>query len=359
MKVAWLSYWTYTHNAWEQMWSPWNYIPQNWNIETINYLKSYRSIWLLPKLNVYWWPVEEVMSNIWKLREAKMLGYYKLQINHVLAWIWDLWELSEIHAHPQALMQCSIWLSSLWANPDLLFREAYKTPLIYETKEIILEINDETGSLSTVLKVLLNHWIDLQYLHSTPYARDKYRFYLLVNQKDFDLMNSNWFKEELCESWWNIILDKDIITNWEEKIKLIKTSTNLSSIDKVKENPKIWIICSEKAALQNWLTILDNQFCPTDNETHFSIISTMKVNDLDDFKWIFTDKVMALLSLPNRVWVLAQSLEIIKNYWLSLSFIMSLANNSGWFDFPIVMDKPKSVLLQSDIQKIWWNLRIL
>lgn len=359
MKVAWLTTWTYTHNAWLEMWSPWKYIPQEWNKQTIDYLRANRAVWLLPKLNVYWWPVEEVMSNIWKLREARMLGYYKLQINHVLAWVWEIWEIKEVHAHPQALMQCSDWLLSLWANPDFLFREAYKTPLMYETKQVVLEIQDEAGSLAGALRVLVNHWVDLQYLHSTPYARWKYRFYLLINEKDLPLINSKVFRDELKEVWWNVILDESWSLDESWNVKLVKTSTNLSSLSQVKYDPNLALICSEKTALENGLNIYQNPFCPTDNETHFSVISTMQVKDLDAFSGIVTDKVMALLSLPNRVWVLAQSLEIIKNYWLSLSFIMSLANNSWGYDFPMVMDKPKSVLLQSDIQKIWWNLRIL
>jgi len=43
------------------------------------------------------------------------------------------------------------------------------------------------------------------------------------------------------------------------------------------------LICSEKTALENGLNIYQNPFCPADNETHFSIISTMQVNDLDAF----------------------------------------------------------------------------
>jgi len=230
---------------------------------------------------------------------------------------------------------------------------------MYETKEVVLEIQDEAGSLASALRVLVNNWVDLQYLHSTPYARGKYRFYLLINEKDLSLINSKIFKEELKEVWWNLVLDESWNLDEEWNVKLVKTSTNLSSLDKVKYDPNLALICSEKTALENGLNIYRNPFCPEDNETHFSVISTLQVNDLDDFSWIVTDKVMTLLSLPNRVWVLAQSLEIIKNYWLSLSFIMSLANNSWGYDFPMIMDKPKSMLLQTDIQRIWGYLRIL
>ncbi|NVP17677.1 hypothetical protein HUU51_03075 [Candidatus Gracilibacteria bacterium] len=359
MKVAGLTTGTYTHNAWLEMGSPGKYIPQEGNKQTIDFLRANRSVGLLPKLNVYGGPVEEVMSNIWKLREARMLGYYKLQINHVLAGVGEIGEIKEVHAHPQALMQCSDGLLSLGANPDFLFREAYKTPLMYETKQVVLEIQDEAGSLASALRVLVNHGVDLQYLHSTPYTRGKYRFYLLINEKDLPLMNSKVFRDELKEVGGNVVLDESGSLDESGNVKLVKTSTNLSSLNQVKYDPNLALICSEKTALENGLNIYQNPFCPTDNETHFSVISTMQVNDLDAFSGIVTDKVMALLSLPNRVGVLAQSLEIIKNYGLSLSFIMSLANNSGGYDFPMVMDKPKSVLLQSDIQKIGGNLRIL
>ncbi len=360
MNVAWLKKWTYTHQAWQEMWSSWNYIPQGSNPETIKYIMWTRGIWILPKLNVYWWPVEEVMSGIWKIREAVMLWYFPLKIHHVLAWIWDSDDLKEIMAHPQALMQCSEWLTKLWTNPEKLFREAYKTPKIYETQEFILELDKKLWSLSVALEVFRRNNINIEYLHSTPYGKNKYRFYLLVNEKYFDTIKSEAFLSEIGEIWWNLTQDnqKKEVGDW--KIQLIWTKTNVDWIPLAQKDKTIWVICSKESAEKNRLSILENPFCPADNETHFSIISTLPWVETEQFKWIITDKVIALLSLSDKVWALAEALKIIRDAWLSLSFIMSLANNIWWYDFPLVMDKTHEIFsAQKEILKIWWNLRVL
>lgn len=359
MKIAWLKCWTYTHDSYIWMWSPWTYISQNSNLETINFLMENRAVWLLPKLNVYGGPVEEVMWNIWKVREAKMLWYFPLKINHVLASKWSLEEIKEVRAHPQALMQCSEWLRNLWADSNLLFNEAYKTPNLYETSKIILEVENIPWSLWKSLEVLSRNWINLQYLHSTPYWRNKFRFDILIDENDLSKIYSKVVLDELIAVWWKLYQNdfKYLQTN---KIKLLKTKTNVDWIVDAKINPEIWVICSENVAIQNWLNILKNPFCPLDNETHFSVISTLREDNTESFKWIIHDKVIWLLTLPDTTWVLAKALKIIMDAWLSLNFIMSLANNIWWYDFPIVLDKtPDIIKVQNEIRKLSWNLRIL
>lgn len=361
MQVAWLKMWTYTHDAYLWLWSPWVYMPQNWNTETIRFLRENRAVWLLPKLNVYWWPVEEVMWNVWKIREAKMIGYFPLKIHHVLAWNmhWTMEELWEIRAHPQALMQCSIWLKEIWANPEQLFSEAYKTPNLYESSQIILEIEDKPWSLSNSLEVFSRNGINLHYLHSTPYDRKKYRFYILIDEKDIDKINSKVIKDELLSVWWSIICDNSFEWN-EGSIILTKTKTNVDWIPDAKINPSIWVICSEKTANDEWLKIYRNPFCPPDNETHFSVVSTIKNGVTDNFKWLVNDKIMWLLTLPDQKWSLSSALKVISDAWLSLSFIMSLANNIWWFDFPLVMDNSSVIIwVQKEIISLGWNLRVL
>lgn len=359
MQVAWLKNGTYTHDSYLWMWSPWIYVPQNSNLDTLNFLWWNRSVWLLPKLNVYWGPVEEVMWNIWKIKEAKMLGYFPLKIHHVLASKWTLEEITEIRAHPQALMQCSEWLKKLWADSSSLFNDAYKTPNLYETSKVILEIEDIPGSLWNSLEVLAKNWINLQYLHSTPYWRNIYRFDLLIDENDLDKINSKVVFDELTAVWWRLFQNntKNSLVN---KVKLVKTKTNVDWIVDANNNPEIWVICSESAAKNGWLSILENPFCPEDNETHFSVISTLKSDETEKFKWIIHDKVMWLLTLPDVTWILSNALKIIKDAWLSLNFIMSLANNSWWYDFPLVLDKTQDLIkVQNEISKMWWNLRIL
>ena len=362
MQVAWLKEWSYTHEVWKKIWSPWKYESQNSNKETIDFIKWTRWIWILPKVNIYWWPVEEVMSNIWKLKEAHMLWYYPLKIHHILAWSWDILDLTEVHAHPQALMQCSRWLKKLWANPELLIKEAYKTPKIYETEEFIIEISDEVWGLEDILEIIWRHWINIEYLHSVPHWKWKYRFYLLIKDYNLDKMTSKSIKSELKDVWWKIFQEKynNELEDWD--IKLVSRNTNVDWIQNAKIDKRIWIICSKETAQANWLNILKDNIWPIDNETHFSIISTLKDVNPNDFKWLVNDKVMWLLTLPDEVWVLAKSLMFIKDIWLSLSFIMSLANNIWWYDFPLVMEKWVNweiKEIQEKIKKIWWNLRVI
>lgn len=369
MNVAWLPEWSYTHEVWKKIWSPWIYVPQKSNEETIKYIKWNRWAWILPKVNSYWWPVEEVMSNIWKLREVYMLWDYLLKINHILAWIWEILDLTEVHAHPQALMQCASWLKKLWANPELLIKEAYKTPKIYETKEFIIEIEDNVWSLSEILEIIWKHNINIEYLHSAPHWKSKYRFYLLIKDYNLDKMTFRSIKSELDSVWWKIFQEKYNIPDPNNlkipvptNIKLVPRNTNVDWIPDALKNPNIWVICSKETARANRLNILKDNICPVDNETHFSIISTLKNVNPDDFKWLVNDKVMWLLTLPDEVWVLAKSLMFIKDIWLSLSFIMSLSNNIWWYDFPLVMERWVNweiLEIQERIKAIWWNLRIM
>lgn len=73
--------------------------------------------WFVPIDNCYGWVVQESLSTIHENKELlKILWIMKLKINHCLAssnWEEDKSELTRIYSHPQALKQCSNFLSNL------------------------------------------------------------------------------------------------------------------------------------------------------------------------------------------------------------------------------------------------------
>lgn len=183
-EVNGLPNWIYTHQVYVQAWAPWNYLERNSNVDTITALQRTKALWILPFVNNYWLPVEE-STRIWEIKATEMIWYLKLKINHVLAnKSWSADDLTEIQAHPQAIMQCAKWLSNIWANPDKVFEDTYKTPEIYSTKELLIEIDDWVGNLAKILEFLSKSNINLEYINSIPYWNSKYRFSLLLTEEE-------------------------------------------------------------------------------------------------------------------------------------------------------------------------------
>lgn len=159
---------------------------------------------------------------------------------------------------------------------------------------------------------------------------------------------------------WGKVIGRSNFKDSEAQIILTPTSSNVAWINIAKENSNIWVICSKKTALENNLQIIESPFCPDNNETSFAVVSTLHWISPDDFSWIIEDKVMALLNLSDKPWILAQALKIISDTWLSLSFILSLPNNLGWYDFPLVIDKSSDLIhAQREIADMWGKLRVL
>ena len=362
MQVAGLAKWTYTHDVWKQMGRPGKYIPVWSNVETIKFLLANRWIGILPLENTLWWPVWEVLSWIWTLRESQMLGYIKFKVEHILAWSWSKKDIKEIHAHPQSFMQCSNSLLWMWIDINRFIDNMYRSPEMFDTEEFIIEIDDKKTTLADITKILSDNWINIEHLHSAPNGIEKYKFHMLVDNKYIDLMKSKKLIEEIDNIWWRMYqenYDDNIVL---DPVKLVKRNKNTDWITQALEDSSIWVICSEEIANKRGLKILQRNFSPEVNETRFSIISTLKEVDIKQFKWLETDKTMGLLSLPNEVGSLHKFLEIIKSSKLSLSFIMSIANNRWWYDFPLVMEKWKNweiMHVQKEIENKWWFLRVM
>lgn len=364
MKFAWLKHWTYTHDVWKQLWSPGTYNESKKNSWTIDFLRANRWIWILPIDNIFWWPVGEVLSSIWTLREAQMLWYVKHKVKHTLAWTWSIEEIKEIHAHPQSFMQCSASLLKMWVDINWFIDKIYRSPEMFDTKEFIIEIDDNKTTLALITKVLMDEWVNIEYLQSVPNGIDKYKFHLLVNDFYKEKLNSKELIEKLTSVW-------GIIYQWNYKkstpnypIKLVKRDNNAAWIPDALNNKRIWVICSEEVAKENGLSILEHNFCPDINETRMALFSTMKewCIKFEQLPWLIKDRTIWLLSLWNEVGSLNKALEILRKNWLSLSFIMSIANNMWWYDFPIVINREKNWAItnaKSEIENSWMRLRIM
>ncbi len=121
------------------------------------------------------------------------------------------------------------------------------------------------------------------------------------------------------------------------QIEQISTSSTNSQIWNLKENEAI--ICNRETAINAWLQIIDNTFCPTDNITRFALIWSKNDDNSNMFKWLDHDRdILILSSLPDDKWSLAKALLIIAESWISLHFILSLARWDGKYDFPMVID---------------------
>jgi prephenate dehydratase len=358
MQVAWLKKWSYTHEVYKKIWSPWKYYPKESNIDTIETVRDWW-VWIIPIMNTYWWTVRK---EIWKIIQLKSLSHikwiYDLPVNHVLAWSGKVWDLTEVHAHPQALMQCSSWLIDIWASTQELVASYNHIKEIPNTTQCNIEIDDWIWVLEKITKIFEHTKINIRHIHSFPIWKWKYRFYTVIDNSNTNLLYLN---KELGKIWWEIIKSNEEINNW--KIKLVSRDTNVDWIPDALDNSNIWVICSEQTAFDNWLNILNPNFSPEDNQTSFIVLANNQTNiSLNNFKWIVQNKVLWLLTLPNRVWILRQALSTIKNVWLSLSFILSLNDGDWWARIAVVMDKWISweiMSIQRELNKIGWNLKIM
>lgn len=358
MQVAWLKEWSYTYEVWEKMWSPWEYIPQDSNEETIAFIRDWW-VWIVPIMNTYWWSVREEIDRIVRWDGIHIKWWYNLPIKHVLAWSGKLTDIQKVHAHKQALIQCSDWLKQMWVSTEYLINNYNSIIEIPNTIQCVIEINDCIWVLEKITTIFKNKMINLKHVHSFPNWEWKFRFYISYDNNGINLLQLN---RELEKIWWKMILEQKKQIE-DSEIKLMPRNTNADWIPEAQENTNIWVICSEETALSNWLQILNEELSPQDNMTSFAILAnnSTRVN-LNNFKWIVQDRVLWLLTLPNQVWILKQSLSIISNVWLSLSFILSLNDGDWWARIAVVMNKWVNweiYNIQKKLNQINWNLKVI
>jgi prephenate dehydratase len=359
MQVAWLKEWSYTHEVWKKIWLEWVYIPQNSNWQTIDFVRNWW-VWIVPIMNTYWWSVREEIGNIIKLTNSSHTKWwYNLWIKHVLAWSGKVWDLKEIHAHKQALIQCSEWLDKIWASTEDIINSYNSIKEIPGTTKCIIEINDWIWILEKITAIFEKKLINIRHLHSFPSLDWKYKFYISFDDTNASSLQIN---KELEKIWWQMILDqKEQIKDSE--IKLVPRNTNADWIPEAQNDSRIWVICSEETALSNWLQILNKELSLQDNTTSFVVLANNQTRiPLNNFKEIVQDRVIWLLNLPNKVWILRQSLSIIRNVWLSLSFILSLNDGEWGARIALVMNKWVNweiMSIQKDLNKIQWSLKVI
>lgn len=360
LEIAWLPVWSYTHEVYEKIWKPWEYLPNDSIAQLIDNVRAWW-ISIVPINNTEWWQVNWPIPNIfnpnWHIK-----WWFELPVEHSLAvsktenTINDM-PLSEIHAHPQALIQCKEGLRNLWADVDSIIKQYNKLDIIPKTTQCVIEINDWIWVLEKITAIFESKRINLRHVHSFPYWEWKFRFYISYDDTGISLLQLN---RELERIWWQVIEEQE--QNPDSKIKLIPRNANTDGIPDALWNPEIWVICSWKTALNNWLKILDS-ISPENNTTSFAILANNNTRvSLDNFKWIVQDRVLWLLTLPNKIWILRQALGIISDTWLSLSFILSLSDGEWWCRIATVMNKWVNweiYKIQKKLNQLNWNLRVM
>ncbi len=359
MQIAWLGRWSYTHMVSKEICSHLEYIPQDSNEKTIDFVR-YWWVWIVPIMNTYWWSVRKEIGEIIRwMDNIHMKWIYYLPIEHVLAWIGELTDIREVHAHNQALIQCSDGLQKIWASTENLINEYNFIKEKPNTTKCIIEINDWIWVLEKITAIFEWKKINIRHIHSFPSWKWKYRFYMSY---DNTFTSVSQIDKELEKIWWQMIFEqKKQIGNSE--IKLIPRNTNVDWILEAKENPNIWVICSEETALDNWLQVLNRELSPKDNITSFVVLANNQTKiHLSNFTWIVQDRVIWLLTLPNSVWILRQALSIIKNTWLSLNFILSLNDWEWGARISLVMKKWvgwEILEVRKNIQLLWGDFKTL
>lgn len=364
IKVCWLPQGSYVEMTATRLWvKPEDYIPVKSNEDTIKHILWWW-VWLLPIKNNNWWQVREVMRHLPDLIScATMIWHTRFEINHVLACqsCSSLGNITEIHWHTQALVQCASSLRDMWTNPDTIISRQNKiNNPIPDTTKYIIEVDNKIWILRKITEILSYYWINIEYIHSTPYGKWKYRFYFQIKNKYRENMLSNTLLDEFSEIWWSIIEDKK---HSEWKIKLVSRKSNVDWVIDAMNNPNVWAICSKETADLYWLQIQNPNFAPERNRTSFALVANKNIKcNFDDLTWLYKKRAIGLLTLPNRKWILNQVLKEIEEVKINLSFIMSLKADNDICQIALVCEKWKNwetSHIKQKVDELKWNLEIL
>lgn len=180
-------------------WAPWAYshkasmeFSKKFNLDKleIEWVSSFKdvflkidnwNIWVLPIENSYAWSIHENFYHIiaWNY---KIIWEYYLAVNHsLLANTNDISKIKEVYSHPQALMQCSMYLKEKWIQDVNYHDTAFAAKFVKESfRDDIAAI---ASSLAWEIYWLnsLDEWINDQIWNTT-------RFLLIVKEsiyKDF------------------------------------------------------------------------------------------------------------------------------------------------------------------------------
>lgn len=202
-----------------------------------------------------------------------------------------------------------------------------------------------------------------------------------VSRAIYDKKNTIWI-----QAWTSLTIDHVLASNWSsideiksvhshpqallqcttklkqmQWVKQIRTTSTSSHIKDLEDNQAV--ICSKNTAIDHWLRILDDEFAPEKNETHFIVLSDNKENlcpEIINYSNIVSNRVIWVLHTNHVVWALAEKLALIAHYWINLYFIQSMADWTWEYDYVVVMDDSDNIdNLKNSIRNSWWDLNIL
>jgi prephenate dehydratase len=110
-----------------------------------------------------------------------------------------------------------------------------------------------------------------------------------------------------------------------ENIKTIATPSTTSQIEFLEDHEAV--ICNMQTAQKHNLSIINNQFAPSDNVTDFAVVTTQKNVTTASFKNLTQHKILFILSMPDETGGLANKLNILEKYNINMSSIHSHPNS--------------------------------
>jgi len=314
-------------------------------------LLSWSDIGIVPFTNKLGWVVWGNMKLIKELLEQwsdiRVLGWYFLRIQHILAakrWT-KIEDLESIHSHPQALIQCRDKLLELWCvDTEEISENTNRRP---EQGEAMICKAQDWRMYEAAWYKLVTKWF--QDLDNPP---QRYTLFVSSDTDGSDIRKIMWTYEALEACSENIL--------GFDKIKRVREKSTTCHIEDLWLNEAV--ICSVEAANAAGLEILDNEFCPKDNFTHFAflqrwkgsleipwisfleqwrIICTIEIPSTQSEKWIFS------LMKDSGINILFEDRETLPMRDL---FTGVIEHSLSWNKF---------AKFRSKVNELWWRIKVL
>lgn len=358
---------TYTHQVYDRI-----IVDQDWNslrktgdnLDTIELVQRWEALaGIVPHLNNNWGPVvgvmEELAGHMLHGTSMRDIWMHQLKIDHVLAALpWTrIEDITRVSSHEQAMRQCRDWLEGMWANVDAICRGDHETPDIDNTQQMYFKIADRPWSLHDVLDQFKSHHVSLLHIRSIPNGNDEYVFSTRIPSS----MDQEYLRDILNHVGWEIMPIPDLHEAddavWQ-KVTLNPTASNNTMIDSLWETDAI--ISDRKSVESRGLEVLQDHFAWENNYTTFSVLTKYPNDSPKAFAHLQKKKIIWLLSVPDGLWRLSDSLWIIKDAWLSLSYLLSVQMKEEWSHFSVVLDNPKDPdeirKTEQQVEQTGWRL---
>lgn len=239
------------------------------NQETISTLSG-SDLWIVPFANQLWGVVAgnmKLMKQLLKQWNAfNILGWYSLRIQHVLACRPEsnIDDIESVHSHPQAIIQCHEKLIELWCvSVEEVAEWINRWP---EPWEVMICRAQDWKNFEMSWYTLIQKWFQDDQRSIDQHGEQVQR-YTVFTSGEYDPDTSKihtvlWTKEalEACQS----------SITWFDTIQRVPEKSTTCHIPSLQLNEAV--ICSMDAVKSAWLKVLDDQFCPEDNTTHFAVL---------------------------------------------------------------------------------------